>query len=237
MASQPDNFFQEETQQPQQQVPVEQSIKLGDKEYSQQDLERLVGLGQTAAELEERWNTKIDRLYPEYTQSRQKLSEYEKREQARQVQEQQLRYQQPNYQLSPEELRQQAIAEADKLGLIHQGNISQYVMNYMQANQLISDADAIASEAEAEGKPRTTAADIISYMDENGIRNPETAYKLMYERELDDWKEQQLNSVKPRAMYTETQSNAGSKMPQERSLKGVKESELIELVGESLRGR
>ena len=235
--TEPDNFYQE-SQQPIQQATQEPStIKLGDKEYSQQDLERLVGLGQTAAELEDKWNTKIDRLYPEYTQSRQKLSEYEKREQTRQLQEQQQRYQQPNYQPSQEELRQQALAEADRLGLIHQGNISQYVMNYMQANQLISDADAIASEAESEGKPRTTAADIISYMDENGIRNPETAYKLMYERELDEWKERQLDSVRPKAMYTETSSNAGSKMPQEKSLKGVKESELVELVGEALRGR
>jgi hypothetical protein len=66
-----DDFFQEDQQ------GESQKIKVGEKEYTQDELNTLVGLGQIAQEVETRYNTKIDRVYPEFTKSQQKLKTYE----------------------------------------------------------------------------------------------------------------------------------------------------------------
>ena len=61
-----DEFFEDKKMEPQ--VPEEvtpEVIKLGEKEYSQEELSKLVGLGEQAVELETKWDTKLDRLMPE----------------------------------------------------------------------------------------------------------------------------------------------------------------------------
>ena len=71
-----DDFFLEEPKTEEAETEPEK-IKLGEKEYTQDELSKLVGLGETANELETKWNTKIDRLYPEYTKATQERKELE----------------------------------------------------------------------------------------------------------------------------------------------------------------
>jgi len=46
---------------------VTQNYKFGEEEYTKEQLEELVSFGKLAKEAEERYNTKIDRVYPEFT--------------------------------------------------------------------------------------------------------------------------------------------------------------------------
>jgi len=46
---------------------VEEKITLGENEYSQDELKELVNLGKIGKEAEEKYNTSIDKVWPEYS--------------------------------------------------------------------------------------------------------------------------------------------------------------------------
>ena len=209
------DFFEEKEEKPVEEKPEEESVKVkvGEKEYTQDELSRLVGLGETATEFEGKWNRKIDQLYPDYTQKSQKLSELEKQreEEAKsRVKEKE----ESGEQLSPEELRARAVEEADKLGLIHQGNVNKFISDFMQARDLLDDVEAVIAQAEEDGTPKATAQELLAYMDETGIKSPQYAYRIKFENELEELKSKKVKDIKPKGMETLTTSNAGSKEPE-----------------------
>ena len=195
-----------------------EKVKVGEKEYSQEELSSVVGLGEKARDFETKWNRPIDQLYPDYTQKSQKLSDYEKRE--KEAEEAKLKEKvEAKEELSPEEARKVVLAEADILGLVHQGNVNQFINSFLQARDLLDDTDAIVSQTQEEGKPKTTTQELLAYMEETGIKSPELAYKSKFEKELDEWKEKQLSKVKGNSMQTLDTSNAGSKQPEQKQPK------------------
>ena len=190
-----------------------QTIKVGEKEYTQEELSRKVGLGELADELESKWNTKIDRLYPEYTKSTQENTELRKFKEdfeAKQAEEKLKK----GEELSPEESKKQAIAEADKLGLIHSGNVNQFIATFLQARDIRDEASSLLDQAKEDGKPTTSVDELVDYMFENGFKDPTKAYKDKYDKELDDWKEKQLSKIKSNGMQTLDTSTAGGKEPE-----------------------
>jgi len=68
-------------------------------------------------------------------------------------------------------------------------------------------------EAKEVGKPKTTREELLGYMDENGIKNPNSAYKLMFEDELKSWEKSQVDSLRKPGLETDGSSVAGSKAP------------------------
>jgi len=202
--------FLKEEQSPESEVeaPVLEKIKLGEAEYTQDELNELVKLSGIAKEYEGKWDRKIDTIYPKYLEATRKLSELEK-----QIDEQQT---QPTVVPgSPEEIKAQALQQARDLGLITTQDINNYIDARIEGVQLKEDIDALIDEAKEANRPVPTSDDLLNYMAENGVRNPEKAYKLMYEEELDSWKEKQLKSIKPEGLKTQAVSTAGeTKVPE-----------------------
>ena len=203
-----EEFLQEEKTEETVEAPEPEKIKLGAAEYTQDELNELVKLGGIAKEYEGKWDRKIDTIYPKYLEATRKLSELEK-----QVEEQQA--QPAVVPGSPEEIKAQALRQAKDLGLITTADINNYIDARIEGVQLKEDIDALVEDAKEAGKPTPTPDDLLNYMAENGVRNPEKAYKLMYEEELDSWKEKQLKSIKPEGLKTQATSTAGeSKVPE-----------------------
>lgn len=203
------NFFKEEPVE-----QIEETFKLGEKEYSQEELQRLVGLGELATEIETKQNTKLDRVFPEYTKATQKLSEYEKR-----VQELEAKANQPIQPVQPiqsaeltAEQREIARKQIEDLGF-GQNAFRQIVREELAAKELLGDIDGLLESAQADGKPSTTSQELLQHMAETGIKNPAKAYKDMFEDELDALKEKKLAEIKPQGMVTTNGSQAGSKQP------------------------
>ena len=204
-------------------VEEPQTIKLGEKEYSQEELTKLVGLGETPQEYETKRNRPIKDFYPDYTQKSQKLAEFEKNqaEQARQLEEQKQKdldaKAQKGQDLSPEEARVMARKQAHELGIVTDDTFStevnKAVANALAAKDLIEDVRGVIDGAKEKGQPQTTPEDLLKYMDENGVKSPEKAYKLMYENEIDKWKEEQLKKIKPAGFMTQDNPTAGAKAP------------------------
>jgi hypothetical protein len=208
------DFFADEAQEGGEQQEVEK-IKIGEKEYSQEDLDRLVGLGETASELEDKWNTKIDKLYPEYTKKTQELSEYKRRaEEADNAKQAEIQKKsQDGEQLSPEEQSNLVKQELKKYGVVTNEDVYQFMANFDAAKELNQNINGILDEAKESGKPRTTREELLAYMDENGIKNPTAAYKLMFEDDLKEWERKQVDTLRKPGLETDSTSMAGSKAP------------------------
>jgi len=206
-----DEFFKETTETTE--TPVEK-IKLGDKEYTQSELQDLVGIGEKTREIETNLNTKIDRVYPEYTKATQKNREYEAK-----IKDYETKTATP--QLDEESIRQ-AKEAAKKIGIVTDDGIAEFVSKnfrqmYMQeraAEKLLDDCRDFEKDMDGtDGRPKFKTEEILQYMQETGIRNPEKAYKDKYEKEVDSWKEGKLGQARKSGMVTETGSTAGGKEP------------------------
>lgn len=198
------------------------TVKVGEKEYKEEDLAKLVGLGEVAQEYETKWNRKIGEFYPDYTQKSQKLAEFEKQEIERAKVEEEAKKKDlveraKAEKLTPEEERQLALQQAKDLGIVTQDQldteVNKRVANTLAAKQLIDDTRAVIEEAKEKGQPQSNVKDLLQYMEENGLKNPEKAYKLMFEPEIDKWKEEKIRGIRPSGFDTQTGSTAGAKQP------------------------
>ena len=213
-----DNFFSDDKKQEQETVPdAPEKIKLGDKEFTQDELNRLVGLGEFAEKVEKEQNRKISEIYPEYTRKSQKLSEYEKAEAAAKEAETKKRAEEGK--LSSEEQLEMYRKTIKELGFVDKASFEEEAKKLYQsqrdAEKLLDQVTGVVSEAEKNGWPKITDEDLVKYMLETGIRIPEKAYKAKFEKEIDDWKQSKLKDIRPGDFTTQSQSNAGSKQPSE----------------------
>lgn len=206
-------------------------IKVGEVEYDQAELESLVGLGKLGREMEEKWNTKIDKVYPEYTKSQNKNKELEEKlaEKA-----------QASVESGATEgdALKEAQEAARKLGIVLQDDFKKGFRDaYLQeraAEKLIERSQSYEKDISGkDGRPAFKTEEILEYMAEEGIKDPMTAYKLKYEKDLDSWKESQLGKAKRPGLATDDSTGSLNKSP-----KDVRPTtdNLDDLVAEALRG-
>ena len=221
------DFFEK----PAEETPAEESFKLGDKEYSQEDLQKLVGLGEMAREAETKWNTPINKVFPEYTKATQKIKEYEAQiaeYEAKKPEERPL----PNAQLTAEQ-KDEAKRQLAELGF-GEDQYRRIVREELAAKDLILNVNSLVEAQTKAGNPATTSQDLLTHMQETGIKDPKKAYKDMFEEELDAIKEKKLATIRPQGMVTTEASTAGSKMP---STIKVNRANIAQIVAEALGGQ
>ncbi len=204
-----DDFFEETKDEKVEETQEEpEKVKLGEKEYTQDELSKLVGLGEVAREYEEKWNRPIKDMHKSYTQTTQKLSELE--QELEQAKTKQLDTKaQAGEELSPDELKARARAEAKDLGLISIDDVNQYIDARLEARDILQDTEAVVSQAKDDYGISTSVEDIIGHMQETGIRNPQKAFKDLYESEIDKSKEAKIESIKKPGMVTDSTASSG----------------------------
>lgn len=211
------NINQETKVETPQTTPEVVNIKVGDAEYSQEELSKLVGLGKTAVALEEKWNTPIENLNSAFTKTSTELKQIREDQERAKLLETQKKAD-AGEQISPEEQEKLVRQELSKYGVLTKAEADEYVSkalgNYMEGQKLLGDVNNVISEAETDGKPKISAEDLLVYMQETGIKNPAKAYKDKFEPELDRIKEEKLKGIKPEGLYTTPTSTAGAKAPQ-----------------------
>ena len=199
-------------------TPEDIKVVVGEREFSQDELSQLVGLGEKYQEIETKLDTKLDNLMSAYTKTTQEKKSLEERLKELETKPQATEPQVEG--LTPEQV-EQARAQLEKIvgGKIvtdaqFERAVQQTVTQQLQARELLEDVKSVVGEAETDGTPKTTPEDLLRHMEETGIRNPKKAYKDMFEAELDKIKEQKLGSIKPSALQTITGTTAGSKQPE-----------------------
>ena len=207
-----DTFFEEGAEKA---PEAPEKIKVGEKEYSQEELSQLVGLGETAREIETKQNTKLDRVFPEFTKSRQEVKELrDELDEFRKTQERlKVAVTGEEERPDPETLKTQAIEQAKALGLLTADEARQIAREERQAERILEEIETLNSEAEETGKPKVDGKELLEYMQQEGLRSPSVAYKLKYENELEAWKQKKLDGIKQPGLDTQTSSTACSKEP------------------------
>ena len=211
-----DDFYKDEENMDEPVVP--ELTKIGDKEYTSEQLESLVKLGEIGQELEGKWNTKVDRLMPEYTKATQRVSEMEKQLAALEAEKAQKLEAKPSEELTPDEMKERARGEARNLGLVLDDDINSKVLQILEARDLVRSTEKLLSQAKEDGNPTTSSDELFKYMQETGIRSPEKAYKLMFEDDLDKIKEQKLASLKPKNFTTMEGQGGAEKVPERKKV-------------------
>ncbi len=217
-------------------------IKVGEIEYTPSELEGLIADGKFKRDVETKQNTKLDKVFGEYTKLTQDKNTWEA-ERAEYLilkdEKEQANKPQPEF---DEATIAKAQEEARKLGLFSKADVEQYVNEnfpkfYSQqraADKLLESMEGLEKEINGEdGRPKFVLEDVLNHIKETGIRDPLKAYKDKYETELDTWKEKTLSSAKREGIFSESGSTAGGKQPTE--VRPTKEN-VGKLVREALQG-
>lgn len=207
-----DNFFQDDTQE---QVQEEiEKIKVGEKEYTTEELNRLVGLGEIAVEAEEKYNRPISKFWPEYTYTKQEL---EKKEAELQELRKSALPKQQEVLTDQEQVTVKVREELGKLGYIPANEVEErarkIASEVVSGYKLLEEVNQIVAKNAEEGNPQTSSDDLLSFMQEKNISDPHIAYKIKFEKELDAIKEKKLSTIRPSGLITEPSSTAGGKQP------------------------
>lgn len=209
-----DEESQEETQEveqeEEQEVQEPEKIKLGEEEYSQDELQTLVKLGKIGKEAEEKFNTSLDKVWPDYSRKSNQLKEYETElTELRKLKEQQAELPQDE---------QQAIEEArkaaKKLGIVLEDDLKNQVVTkedfrqfYIQeraAERLLEEADKLEKEINGkDGRPKFNKLEVLEFMKETGHKNLMDAYEAKYKQETDEWRANQILKAKGRGIMTQ----------------------------------
>lgn len=220
----------------------DQPITIGDKQYTQAELNELVGLGSIAREVEQKYNTKIDRVYPEYTKSTQELKRL--KEELEQFKNQKPQTQNIEELDETQKLQAKKAAKAldiltkediSELGLMTKSDVEAFINDYRAGEKLLEQSRGLEGKYDGkDGRPAFKTEDILEYMRETGIKEPELAYKVKYEEQINSWKERKTQEARKQGLVTETASSAGNKSPQPVK---VTRDNLDKLVAEALGGQ
>lgn len=229
-----DDFITDEPAAPVTETQTElEKIKLGDKEYTQDELSQKVGLADKVSQLESKYNTKLDSVWPEYGRSQNKVKELEGKIAEMTTQKKE------TGEIDPTTAKE-AIEAAKKLGILTKedgvmtkAEFAQMYAQQRETDNLLSTLSSHEKEINGtDGRPKFDKVDVLEYMRDNGIKDPMKAYKLKYEQQLDQWKTTEIGRAKSKGMYTTTQAH-GNKQPAD--VKPNKDN-LNDLVAEALRG-
>lgn len=187
-----------------------QTIKVGEKEYSQDELSKLVGLGEMGRDAEEKYGVTLDKVWPNHQKTineklalEKELNDLRSKPPVVQTQEQ----------LSEAQIKEQTRAYLNEMGYVSKQESEQIAFNMVQGFQLRNSTQSMIETQTEAGYPETTIDDVLKHMSETGINDPKRAYKDMFEDQIDKIKEEKLKSLKPSQFVTTTTSTAGSKAP------------------------
>lgn len=216
-----------------------EKIKLGDEEYTHDQLKRLVDLGKIGVEAEEKYNTSIDKVWPEFGKKSNQIKEYEER--LAQIEEEKNKPQLPeNEQQAIEEAR----AAARKLGLTLDEDVEgkvgaklekefrNYYLRERSAERLLEETGKLEKEIDgSDGRPKFKTDEVLEFMKENpGFKKPIDAYEAKYKSETDEWRANQIVKAK-RGIVTNNDSLGVDKQPPDVK---VTSANLDQLIRESL---
>lgn len=192
-----------------------EKIKLGEKEYTQSELQEMVGIAEQTREIEAKYNTKMDKVYPAFTKTSQEKAELERR-----LKDMEEKAKIPSN-LDENQVRQ-AREAAKNIGLVTKDDFAQYMQEHFrtqyqqerQAERLLDECKTLEAKNDgSNGLPKFKTEEALRWMADNGGRSPEQAYKMMYEKQIDEHKAMELGKARRPGMVTETSAVAGGKEP------------------------
>lgn len=216
---------------------IPQKIKVGDHEYTQEELNEFVGLGKQTKEYEQKYNTKLDRVWPEYGRSQTRLKELE--DQINKPKENVPLDKQQEIETARRAAKELGILTKDdlnELGIVTKADFDNYYRVQRATEKILEEAGDLEKEINGEdGRPAFRKEEILDYMKDTGILDMKTAYKVKYEPQLDAWKETKLAGAKKSGMSTMSANTPlGNKAP---DVPKITRDNLNSMIDEALQGK
>lgn len=224
-------------------------IVINGQEFDPADAQELIELGTKTRDFESKWNTSLDKVYPDYTRATQKAAradelERELEETKRQAAEFQAKLDRastPKAQADVIKAAREA-GLADQEWLREQGYMTKADVEQMlsarkteeqQANEVLKKADELESKIDgSDGRQPFIKEAVLAYAYTYGITDLEEAYEKMNERLNTAWKQREIDKAKTKGLTTQTAG--GSKNPP--STGKVDDSNVRDLLKEALWG-
>lgn len=184
-----------------------QTISIDGQELSLDEARQLIETGRKTRDYESKYNTKLDRVWPEYgriSQEHKRLSEeHQKAVQSLQIYEQKKdQGTETNQDLARarEAARQLGITfkeDLEKDGYVRRDDVTKMVEDLLSQKEsvqtILSRAKGLESEIDgSDGRPRFNARQVLAYQQAYNIEDPMQAYEDMFDVELKRWKESKL---------------------------------------------
>lgn len=204
------------------------NIVINGQEYSPEEAQDFIETGRKAREYEQKWNVKLDSVWPEYGKTRESLKSLEQERDAARAELDEFKAKQQAQVETPADV-QAAKEAARKLGLVLNEDLGKegYVKTtdldewYAKKTQeqeavksVLAEADKLASEINATGVPvKFNKKAVLAYASAYGKTDLREAYEEMNAEELAPWKEAQLASKKGSSLRT--LGTGGKKAPED----------------------
>lgn len=225
---------QEIQEQVEEQEEIEK-IKLGEDEYTQDELQRYVELGKIGVEAEEKYNTKLDKVWPEYSRKSNELKQaQEKLEELQGEIEQKVE----SGEQTPTEGIEEAKEAAKRLGIVTDDafedfmgkSFRKYYKQERSAERLLDEAKTLEKELDgSDGRPKFDTEEVLTFMSENpGFKDINKAYEAMHPEKMAEWRANKILEGKKKGIVTQEETSSNKK-PKE--VKVTKDN-LKSLIGE-----
>lgn len=221
-------------------------VTINGQDYDVTEAQEFIDKGKKTKELEEKYNTKLDNVWPEYNQKSQVLKERERELEEARKQLAEFQSKQTREIETPQDVTQ-AREAAKKLGIVLDDDLSKsgYVKQddldkwyegrktqEQQSAQVLDQAGKLETEIDgSDGRPRFKKNVVLSYMAQFGKTDMKEAYEEIYADELKPWKDAQIKAQQAKAL--KTMSGGGVKNPTDPK---VNDSNLKEMLKEALSG-
>ena len=210
-----DDFFDDKKEETTETTETPEKIKVGEREFTQEELDRRIGLSDIALEAEEKYNRPISKFWPEYTKQNQELTNLQKEnEQLKQT-----RFT-PQTTIDPtdeEKVASQVKETLGKYGYAPMKDVEEraraIASEVVSGYKMLEDVNKVVAKEAADGNPQISSEDLLAYMQEKNNNDPEFSYKMKFEKELDSIKEKKLAGIKGTPLVTDAVSTAGAKVP------------------------
>lgn len=232
MADRNDDFYADDA--PADESAEVEKIKLGEAEYTQDELNELVELGGRAKKIQEDHGD-LDRFVSEFGRKSQEIGTYKKELEELRAKIEDQKADSPTGELN--EFQKEAAKKqiSSLLGgePVTMASLDQWYVSRRAAEKLLEDCNSQEAKIDgSDGRPKFKTSEILQHMTETGIKVPLKAYKDKYEKELDAWKEKELAKEKGTPSFT-SERRVDNKEPSQ--VKPNKDN-LSKLVAESLYG-
>jgi soluble cytochrome b562 len=181
---------EEATKEVEQETQVEK-LKVGDQEFTQEELSELVGLGSKAKEVGEHHGG-FDKFVSEFGKKSQRIGELQEKldefNTAKQTGDAE----------GVEDSLEQARDAARKLGIVLKDDLDSYYENRRQGERLLESCQSLEETIDgSDGRPKFEAKEVLEFMAENpGFKDPNKAYEALHMDEMTSWRVAKLQKEK-----------------------------------------
>lgn len=221
----------------------DQKVVINGIEYDPDEALNLIETGKATREAEERYNTKFDKVWPEYGRSQTELQESQKRLKDLETELEELKSKSqvvpsgnsdgnpsnPSYEgltneqkkaarslgvVFQEDLEKNGYLTQDKFQELFQKAQSEYSQQQEEIRRVLDEADNLEKEINgSDGRPKFRKDLVMPYAAAYNLGDLKEAYQRMYKDDLDTWKSQQVASQKKPSL--KTLGSSGAKAPSE----------------------